>query len=203
MHLLIEKFHKTVRGGPTYVCASCNQLWYKHSILSKYSTSQHISMMKTLIKRYNITNTMVNCDNTSTFMCRTCSSHLKKNKLPPCSTLNKMIFPEQGPLKDLNILEQILLAPLLPFFRIHEAPVGKQFKIHGNMVLVPSDLNNTVAALPRLHTNTGTIKAKLKRRLRYKHHVYSMNIRPQKLRAAISHLITTSALYKQYNITLN
>ena len=157
-------------------------------------------MLAMVMKKYNIP---YSNDLREPWICITCFSYMKKNKVPPSSYWNKMTLPNQGPLKDLNVLEQLLLAPVLPFFRLHQATVGKQFLVNGNIVLVPSDVKNTVTVLPRLPSNTGTIKAKLKRRLRYKHHVYSMNIRPQKLRESIAFLNKTSKLFQEQNIVLN
>ena len=49
-----------------------------------------------------------------------------------------------------------------------QAPRGRQFKIHGNVINVPAEVSDTVSMLPRLPTETGTIKVNLKRRLQYK-----------------------------------
>lgn len=38
------------------------------------------------------------------------------------------------------------------------APRGNQFKIEGNVVNVPADVNNTVNMLPQLPQESGTIK---------------------------------------------
>jgi hypothetical protein len=32
LQLLIRQFHQTVACGPTYVCSSCDQLLYRHSV---------------------------------------------------------------------------------------------------------------------------------------------------------------------------
>ena len=42
-----------------------------------------------------------------------------------------------------------------------QAPRGRQLKIHGNIVNVPADVNNTVSMLPRLPRETATIKVNL------------------------------------------
>ena len=41
-----------------------------------------------------------------------------------------------------------------------QAPRGRQLKIHGNIVNVPTDVTHTVSMLPRLPSETGTIKVK-------------------------------------------
>lgn len=56
--------------------------------------------------------------------------------------------------------------------------------------------------MPRLPSDTATIKATLKRRLRYKHHVYCLNIRPEAVREAAKFLSTTP-LYKEHGISFD
>ena len=183
--VLIKNFHKTVSDGPIYICTSCNQLFYQHSVVS-------LSGRKGIIhERLPLRQSVAG----KVWICRTCKAHISKGKVPPTSVLNGMQFPDQGILKELNPLELTLLAVRLPFMKIHQAPRGKQKKIRGNMVLVPADVSHTVTQLPRLPSETATIKATLKRRLSYKHHVYSLNVRPQKIRKAAKFL-STAPLYK-------
>jgi len=44
------------------------------------------------------------------WICKTCKSYLDKNKIPPMTVLNEVCFHEQGILKELNPLEQNLIA---------------------------------------------------------------------------------------------
>jgi len=73
-----------------------------------------------------------------------------------------MQFPEKPAFLDPNELEWRLLAPRIAFQKLMQAPRGKQFKLQGNVVNVPADVTNTVTMLPRLPTETATIKVKLK-----------------------------------------
>lgn len=84
-----------------------------------------------------------------------------------------------------------------------QAPRGKQLKIHGNVVNVPADVSNTVRILPRLPSETGTIKVNLKRRLQYKSSALSLNIRPNKVIEAVIWLISNTDLYKEEGVVLN
>ena len=63
--------------------------------------------------------------------------------------------------------------------QIHEHPRGGQFKIHGNVVNVPADVNSTVNVLPRSENELQTIAVTLKRRLSYKHHYRFWAIWPE------------------------
>ena len=201
MKELITAYHKKVEEGPIYVCTCCIQLMYTNAVMMTDKVtikSQNKEIFEELIDKC-LTDTK-SVDGKE-WICRTCLNYLKKSKMPPSAKANKMDFPDQGPLKELNPLESTLLSPVVPFMKIHQAPSGNQKKIRGNMVVVPSDTANTVQSLPRCHTNTGTINAKLKRRLRYDHHVYSLNIRPDKIREAAKYLAEHGKLYRSLGIT--
>ena len=145
---------------------------------------------------------IVSVDNVK-WVCQTCSKHLKEGKVPPCAIVNGMRFPTRPNFFDLNELECRLIAPRLAFQKIYQAPRGGQLKINGNVVNVPADVNSTVNMLPRLADDTGTIKAQLKRRLRYKSSALSLNIRPNKVMQAAAWLVNTSPLYQDQGITID
>ncbi len=194
---LIVNFHKLVATGPTFVCICCDQLWYKHSL----------ARVETVLKLDNeavlrCIRTKEKCS-TVQWVCHTCYNHLKKSKVPPCAVQNKMSFPSKPDHLDLTELEWRLVSPRLIFQKIHEAARGEQFKIHGNIVNVPDDVINTVNILPRLSTETDTIKVQLKRKLKYKNYVLSQNIRTSKVFEAAKWLTENAVLYQQESIKLN
>ncbi|KAK7878467.1 hypothetical protein WMY93_034310, partial [Mugilogobius chulae] len=53
---------------------------------------------------------------------------------------------------------------------------GKQNSIAGNVILVPSEVNETVNSLPRNADQSQTIRVKLKRKLSYKGHCLSQTV---------------------------
>ena len=57
--------------------------------------------------------------------------------------------------------------------------------------------------LPRLPSETGTIKVNLKRKLQYKSSALSLNVRPHKVVEAANWLMTNSSLYKDEGISFN
>lgn len=73
-----------------------------------------------------------------------------------------MVFPDKPDFFDLNELECRLLAPRIAFQKLMQARRGKQLKILGNIVNVPADVSHTVSMLPRLQSQTATIKVNLK-----------------------------------------
>lgn len=100
-----------------------------------------------------------------------------------------MKFPYRPDFFDLNELECRLLAPRIAFQKLMQAPRGRQFKIHGNIVNVPADVGNTVTMLPHLRSQTGTVKINLQRKLQYKSSALSLNVRPFKVIQAAQWLI--------------
>ena len=168
---LISKFHNIVSQGPLYICSSCDQLWYKHSV-SPAATLQKTNpgIQNSLLHKTSVDNVE--------WLCRSCHNYLKKNKVPPCAAINGMQFPAKPIFFYLDELESRLLAPRLAFLKLMQAPRGKQLKINGNIDNVPADITNTVSMLPRLPDETGTIKVNLKRKLQYKSSALSLNVRP-------------------------
>ena len=195
---LVVNFRKLVATGPTFVCTSCDQLWYKHSLVR---TETVLKLNNEAVQKC-IRTSNEQC-HTAQWVCRTCYSYLKQNKVPPCAVQNKMSFPHKPENLDLTELEWRLVSPRLIFQKVHEAARGKQYKIHGNIVNVPADVINTVNILPRLSTETDTIKVQLKRKLKYKNYVLSQNIRPSKVLEAAKWLTENGALYKKESIKLN
>ena len=164
----ISKLHDMVAKGPVYVYTCCDQLWYWHGVLdAKKLRESNPDMSKYLSNKISVDNVE--------WVCRACHSHLTvKNNILPCAAVNGMVFPPKPAFFDLNELECRLLAPRIAFQKLMQAPRGKQLKTHGNIVNDPADVTklNTVARLPRLLSEAGTIKVNLKRMLQFKSLAY-------------------------------
>ena len=68
---------------------------------------------------------------------------------------------------------------------------------------MPADVTHTVSMLPRLPSETGTIKVNLKRKLQSKSSALSLNVRPHKVVEAADWLMTNSSLNKNEGISFN
>ena len=193
---LIRKFHKSVSTGPLYICSCCEQLWYKHSVSPadqlRFASENSVKYLQSI----------TSVDNKE-WLCSTCNSYLKKDKIPPCAIANGLKFPEKPDFFDLNELECRLVALGLAFQKIMQAPRGGQLKIAGNVVNVPADVCDTINMLPRLPQDSGTIKVQLKRQLQYKSSALSLNVRPNKIMQAAAWLVHTSNLYRHQGITFD
>ena len=58
-------------------------------------------------------------------------------------------------------------------------PRGKQKAIHGCVVNVPVEPDQSVAVLPRVPSPDTVIPVRLKRKIQYRGHVLMQNIRPK------------------------
>jgi hypothetical protein len=195
---LINDFHLAVSNGPVYVCSSCDQLLYRHSVQkaaglrSFHSTLIHKCLLGT-----------VSPDGIE-YVCQTCFKYIKQGKLPPCSLSNGLDFPPIPSNRQvLSMAEWRTLSPRLPFMRIHEAVVGKQLRIHGNLVFVPADVSTTVSMLPRTSSEMETVSIKLKRKSQYHHAFLTANIRPECVRRVSKYLVEYGPLFKKENISLS
>ena len=137
----IYKFHNIVSQGRMYICCSCDQLWYRHSVKSAHKlTKSNPSIDKYLLNKTSVGNTE--------WICISCGNYLITNKVPPCTAVNGMKFQNKPAFFDLNELEYRLLAGRLALQKLMQAPSKKQFKINGNIVNVPVHVTNSVSLLP-------------------------------------------------------
>lgn len=123
------------------------------------------------------------------YLCLTCSKYLSKGKDPPCSPFKIPDFPPLPPeLQDLTDLENHLISPRIPFMHIRPLPRGKQLKLIGGCVNVPTDTAQVQTILPRTWGTEDTVGLKLKRRLRFKGSYRDENVRPTKIMDALKYL---------------
>lgn len=85
------------------------------------------------------------------WICHSCDSHLKKKAVAHIVAL----VPIPAELSELNILEQQLIAKILPFAKIIALPKRQQRAIRG-AVCLPSDVETTVNLLQR-RSNEGQL----------------------------------------------
>lgn len=165
-------------------------MWYQHSVVSALKVRENNpGVDKYLTKERSVQDIE--------WLCKMCERYLKKSKVPPCAVKNGMKFPPKTPFWDLNELECRLLAPRLAFQKIMQASSGKQFKITRNVVNVAADVTFSISLLPRLPTQTATVKVNLKRKLQYKSSALSLNVRPSMVLQASQWLVRNSALHRE------
>ena len=195
----VKSFNKNTSMLPKYVCCICDRIRYK---------DQTIAFNQRKYDRY--TSIVEDCginQNTctgSSRICLYCHKSMTKGQIPSIAAIGNNLRTTDMPsdLKDLNTLERFLLTPVIPFMCIVNLPRGLQQGIHGPVVCVKSDLQKVATSLPRCPDDSGLIKVKLKRKLKYKgHHLYKQ-VRSEKVLKALKHLKQHHDRFKGKNINI-
>ncbi|CAG2226514.1 unnamed protein product [Mytilus edulis] len=184
---VIRKFKDAVQKGSydNSIYDSCTTEKYKHKCTDDCNT--HCAFEGTC--------------RTSLWICYTCHRKMIKGKTPAESFSNGLML-EDVPLelKQLNAIEQQLIALNIPFMKIMALPKGGQKGVHGPVVCVPSDLTKVTTILPRSEDESLLLKVKLKRKLNYKGYEKYQFVRPNHLEQALVYLKDTNVWYKDVAI---
>ena len=209
---MIQKFVKSCKNGPVYVCCVCHRLSFDKQV--KVCEPEKLTA-NTELTELCVTHTYLHscdqdCGNPCSlkggprgklYICNTCHRYLTKGKMPPQAKANNL-QTEKTPneLHDMNSLEQQLIAQTIPFSKIVALPKGGQKGIKGGVVCVPSSVQETTKALPRPMKESELIAVKLKRKLQYKGHVQYKKIDIAKLQIALDYLKKNNPCYADVEI---
>ena len=192
----IELFRSSTSTGPIYVCSCCHQTWFSESMTKVESLKSNVSFQPGIL-------TGMKSVQDKEWICRTCLSNIKKNKVPKLSVLNGMKWPNKPAQLNLHPLEERLISLRIPFMQIRELPRGRQYCVKGNVINVPVEIQPTVNALPRQMDENFTIPVKLKKKLSYKKCDFTENVRPTAVLSALHWLMSGSELYKNSGIQVD
>ena len=70
-------------------------------------------------------------------LCKTCQSHMKRNRMPPMCQKSKLSISHEPKLERLTRLKNSLIARELNFMFIRELPVSRMWCQQGKVTLVP------------------------------------------------------------------
>lgn len=210
----ISVFRSQIKAGPTYVCTVCHKASFPNQVQpckrSNYVKNPDV-VAACLTGKYVHVCDDDDCRNEQQckapnerrreWICHTCHTHLKAGAMPTLAVANNLELADIPPeLCDLNILERHLIAKCITFAKIIPLPKGRQRAIHGNVVCVPSEVQETVDALPRLRSESQVMRVKLKRRLCYKGHQLFQTVTWSKLVQALHKLKHIHPQYKDVTI---
>ncbi|XP_071172145.1 uncharacterized protein [Mytilus edulis] len=207
---VIRKFKVEVNKGPECVCACCLRLFFEKQVQickKEYYDNSIFDLVTTDKYQHKCTDDCkTNCAfegtcRTSLWICYTCHRKMLKGKIPADSFSNSLLL-EDVPveLKQLNSIEQQLIAQNIPFMKIMALPKGGQKGVHGPVVCVPSDLKKVTSILPRSEDESLLLKVKLKRKLSYKGYDKYQFVRPNHLEQALLYLKDQNIWYKDVAI---
>ncbi|KAK3105661.1 hypothetical protein FSP39_002926 [Pinctada imbricata] len=192
----IQIFHASTDSGPIYICSCCHQTWFHDCVNVVENLSSSVEFQPGIL-------TELKSEGGKEWICRTCLSNVKKNKVPKLSVLNGMKWPVKPTELNLHPMEERVVALRIPFMQMRELPRGGQYCVKGNVVNVPVDIQPVINALPRQMDDTGTIPIKLKKKMSYKKCDFKENIRPNIVLSALHWLMAESDLYKNSGVQVD
>lgn len=192
-----DKFEKSIKDGPVYICTSCNRLLYRKSV-KRFLIKNYQHCLKSTLK---LCRTECGSIDGIEYIFITCDKSLRLGKIPPQSIGNALALddiPEE--LQELCPLEERIVSKRLPFMQIVNLPRGGQKGIKGCVVNVPSNISSITNILPRLPPNCGLVPVKLKRGLKYKGHSMYQAIRPENVMKALKCLKEINKDYQDIKV---
>ncbi|XP_037127750.1 uncharacterized protein LOC119134799 [Syngnathus acus] len=166
----VALFQALVKNGPTFVCTVCHRALFPNQVRQLTKYKKNKDVVASCLTRR-----FVHVCNRE---CNTCC------KVPDERKMEWICHTCHAHLKDGKM----------------PALAGQQRAIRGNVVCVPSEVEETVNVLPRLRSRSQVLRVKLKRRLCYKGHQIFQTVTWSKLMSA---LIKLKQIHPQYsNITI-
>ncbi|KAK3924058.1 Halomucin [Frankliniella fusca] len=193
----VQQYEIEIRQYYSHVCNCCGRIM-RESQLKKLDR-RTLKIEDDVIQKV----FHVKKENVSKF-CKTCSSYIKKGKIPRVALCNGLDFPKvDKAISALNRIEERLLAPRHVFQSLwtHQGPNG-QLKAKGGIVNVPVEIDTSVQALPRKITDSYIIHIRVARRMSYVKDFMSGVVRPKLLYDAAKKFVS-KPLPKEEGIKLN
>ena len=221
INTIISDFQKSCKEDQLiYICQICQRIFFKKQVVALYANNYNRAILtKSLPSHVNInalpTNEKKkkkkkkqkekeNQNTNESWLCYTCHQNLLSNRVPRLATVNKLALAQQpDELSQLNMLERHLVSPAILFMKMITLIKGAQKGINGQVVCVKSNVNDTVACLPRLPTEQSLLRVKLKRRLIYKGHHMCQNVNPHNIRQALRWLKVNNPVYEHIDINFD
>ncbi|KAK6165196.1 hypothetical protein SNE40_023581 [Patella caerulea] len=212
-----EEFKKESSHGPEYICCVCHRLLFKNQVNScneklynkddKVKNVANQCITKTYLHKCSI-DCIDNCDYPkgykSLWICFSCDSKIKSGKIPAESVTNNLEpghIPQQ--LACLNSLEAHLIALNIPFMKMVNLAKTQQFKVSGETVCIPNNINEVTKVLPRSEGSDQLIRLKLKKRITHKSYYQFEFVNKSKLRDALIFLKENNHYYTEVEFDKN
>ena len=124
---LSSPIHKRMEGLTFHTCVSCEESWPTLDI--KYSTQ----------------------------MCKQCTNDQENGWVDLTSDNNMNPGRVPPPLKDLSVVEEMLIAQIAPMMHFFRFPAGRQFGYCGHVLNLPQNVQSVLTRLPRTKSNLGMV----------------------------------------------
>ncbi len=200
-----ENFKRKCYDLPEYICTCCHRLLWKQSVhpfkIEKYD------MTNDVVKRCFSPDILKETKPGEMYICTTCNGDLKKKHpiMPAQAVANGLELDPTPPpgLQKPNQMEIMMFRREIPFMKMGSLPRGRQYRMQGPVVNVPSKLETVCQLLPRLPNEAMLVPIKLKRRLCYKGHYLYDDIRPHVVMEWLKWLKENNRHYADVNISFD
>ena len=164
----LDTFHKRMEGLTFHTCVACEESW------------------PTLDIRY------------STQMCKQCTTD-QGNGCVGLLTSDNNMNPGRVPLplKNLSVVEEMLIAQIAPMMHIFRLPAGRQFGYRGHVLNLPQNVQSVLTRLPRTKSNLGMVVV---RQTRTSGKVNNFRVRRQRVLEALVNLKRNNKYYENIEI---
>ena len=138
----LVKFRKAILEAPSNKCFSCKKLHYDR-LGGTVAWDEAGKMLE-------VVNLSVDDSVGQLWFCNKCKKSLQQKKVPAASHFNNMkVAKVPSALRELNTLEERLIAKATVFMKMVILPRGGQRAVRGQVINVPSDVDGIVSHLPR------------------------------------------------------
>ena len=199
-------FNANIIWGAIYPCISCHRTRFRNGVMKADSNN---------VGKYEISKSAINYDlmgNKSKFyaknsfwICHTCLSYIKRNRLPTMSSKNALEVYHIPECLKLTEVENVLISPRINFIKMIKLPVSRMLGLRDRVVNVPiksSTIKQTVESLPRTLEEAQVIPIALKRKKAMVSSHFEQYVNPAKIRDAVKFLIGKYPFYEdiQFNM---
>ena len=203
----LSKFRRVIIESPDCICVVCRMTFFRNQVIPfRMENFIHAEMSdgtRDRLQHY-LNDSIITSQK---WICRFCSEKTKKQHIPSRAYENNLQVSEIPPeLDKLNALEKHLIALRLPFVKIVNLTSGTissrvaQKGTKGPVHCVPSDVQDTVTALPRPVNRSMMVRLQLKRRLNYKAIWEEQFVNPNDVRDALAVLMRIHPAYKDIQV---
>ena len=198
----IRLFRQDTIWGPIYPCISCHRFLFRSSvsIAKDDQLNKHSVFEKAVDPNIMKTNTIFAVKG-QLWICSTCLSYIKRNKLPKLSAMNSLKVFDRPECLNLTEVENVLISPRISFMKIMKLPVTRMAGIKDRIINVPVPLEviqETVETLPRTLEEASVVPVLLKRKKSYENNYLQQHIRPGYIRNAVEYLQNIYPPYKDF-----
>ena len=138
----LVKFRKAILEAPSNKCFSCKKLHYDR-LGGTIARDEAGKMLE-------VVNLSVDDSVGQLWFCNKCKKTLQQKKVPAASQFNNMkVAKVPSALRELNTLEERLIAKATVFMKMVILPRGGQRAVRGQVINFPSDVDGIVSHLPR------------------------------------------------------